>query len=168
MVNEILKRIREADKEYADAKALNVTQKRLADELVEIQKHINDVKARLEAFKEKKAEIDPIILEVIKKLKADGILLEKALIYLSKGTTVPSFKAVYEAVMGELKPAAKTLLEEAYKKLLVEREPSVVVKIKNESIMGTMLAWFKTKLGPLVDSVSSSIQKIASLIGVTA
>jgi predicted nuclease with TOPRIM domain len=168
MVNEIMKRIREADKEYADAAALNATQKKLADELIEIQKHINDVKARLEAFKEKKAEIDPIILEAIKKLKADGILLEKALIYLSKGVTVPSFKAVYEMVMGELKPAAKTLLEEAYKKLTVEREPSVVVKIKNESIMGTVLAWIKTKLNPLVDSVSSGIQKVASLLGVPA
>lgn len=163
---ELLKRLEEADKDYLDPAALNATQKKLADELVEIQRHINDVNERLKAFKAKKAEIDPILIEAIKKLESNGVLLEKALLYLSQGKTVPSFKAVYEAVEEKLKPAAKELLTKAYEKLTVEREPSLIVKMKSESIIGTIGAWLKSKFMGMVDNVTAATQEVARLIGV--
>ena len=168
---QLLKLCQEADKNYVQQDDLNKKQLDLVQELVDIQKNINKVKEKIDAFKDKKSELDPIIADILKKLNADGIALEKALVYLQGGKTVPSFMAVYKAVEEVLKPAVQELLTQTYEKLTKERDPSVVVKVESkmeEGLLGDVVAWLKGAFAGLVDKVGVGIAEMKKAFGPVA
>jgi len=161
----------EVHKIYLSPTVLDKKKKEIVDDLVEIQQKMNELKSKLEELKAQKKELEAPVIEVLEKLKADGIQLEKALIYLKETKTIPSFWQVYEEVESKLKPDVDKLLRETYSKLTAVKEPSLVIKAMGESIneegfWRKIVEWFKSIFAPLYQRVSSSISKISSMLGV--
>ena len=161
----------EVHRVYLPPTVLDKKKKEIVDDLVEIQQKMNELKSKLEELKAQKKELEAPIIEVLEKLKADGIQLEKALIYLKETKTIPSFWQVYEEVKSKLKPDVDKLLRETYTKLATVKEPTLVVKAMGESIneegfWQKIVDWFKNIFTPLFQKVSSSISRISSMLGI--
>jgi len=161
----------EVHRAYLPPTVLDKKKKEIVDDLVEIQQKMNELKSKLEELKAQKKELEAPIIEVLEKLKADGIQLEKALVYLRETKTIPSFWQVYEEVKSKLKPDTDKLLRETYTKLATVKEPTLVVKamgenINEEGLWQKIVDWFKNIFTPLFQKVSSSISRISSMLGI--
>lgn len=174
-MRELLKALFEAEPVYIGKEALPAEKQELVDALVDIQLKIKKVTEKVEELKAERKEIEPEILESIKKLKAQGIRLEGVLIYIQEGRGAASFKEVLDAVRKELQPKVVKLLEETYENIAQAKSRGEELRIKFSKGEGVdegwkdwfnkVKAWFSSTFAPLVDSIAGSIGKIETLLG---
>ena len=126
---ELFQRIVDAEKkEYIELEELTAVQQAVVKEIVDIQAKIKEITTQVDKLREKKAELDPVIIEALRQLQTDGVRLEKALVFIREGTAVPSFAQVYKVVKEKLTPKIDKLLTETYEGLTKKLLPSLGVK----------------------------------------
>jgi hypothetical protein len=100
-------------------------------ELVEVQKKLNALKAKIEELKATKTDMSQPVIDALNELNLQSIRVGKVLVSLYQGKTAASFKAVIEAIETQLTPAVAKLLRDTYEKLSVKREPEVRIKVES-------------------------------------
>jgi len=165
-------KLNEQKKIYIPPTVMPKAKNKLVDALVDLQNKIHELQKQLEDLKAQKGKIEAPIMDYLQKVKADGIRLEKILIYVTRGKSSPSFWQVYEAVRKELTPKIDKLLRETYEKLQVVKEPRLTVKTTSkESITEgwweNLKDWFKKTFAPLLNSFSQGLTKVEKLLGLS-
>jgi hypothetical protein len=174
-MRQLLERLLEKEV-YAELEDMPLKKQALVTLLVEIQKKMEDLKARIEEYKGRRGKIEPDILKALHKLEANGVRLGKVLVFITQGRGFASFKEVMEVVQKEISPKVAKLLKATYDELSKEktRGEELRVKLGRESLLDedwkdvwqNIVNFFAKVFNPLLDSISGSIEDVEKLLGI--
>jgi hypothetical protein len=166
LMKELLNRI---DKNFESIKEqeLKPETQAIVMELVEVQKKLNALKAKIEELKATKTDMSQPVIDALNELNLQSIRVGKVLVSLYQGKTAASFKAVIEAIESQLTPAVAKLLRDTYEKLSATRAPEVRVKVESvdEDLLTGIADFFTGAFRKLLGGVSNALTRIESLLG---
>ena len=172
----LLERLQLLEKDdYAELEDLPLKKQALVTLLIDCQKKMNDLKDRIEEYKTRRGKIEPEILAAIKKVEATGVKCGKVLVYIQQGQGFASFKEVFAIVQDDVSPKVAKLLADTYEQLSKDKKRGEELRVKmgRESSMeedwagiwAGLKGFFHKVFDPLIDSISGSLDKVESLLG---